>query len=725
MQLHRLISYSLMTAGALASAKAILKRWQWEENNVITAIMLDWDDVQAVATRAAGLADRTNGSGSPVEALLLIYKENGATHLSIPELTLDRLLARGELSVTQGNDPGRVYLQAQTSELAELVTTELQARLPQLQAQLTTAEKPLISFIGDLPAVAEVSLGFNPAHFDLAGRVGLAPVPRPVGFSWVQPEMIDRTLDQAAALGAKLIAVQGNMTPGFEFNIQHTVEALRRNGLTYAYFNLSRHQRGDWFVAKNLTVDGLVVLAHEFEPAELLEEDWGTISDRWANLATEAGTRLCSVRFFRVIHAADPLESITYIRSLSQALRRAGFITGSVGALDLTVYRPERDIAALAGAGLSAAGAAGLAADLLPIPNSLKLLGVGMAAAGLTGLPLWEQSGDPPANGHAHDHPHDHDHDHHHSHHHDHDHDHEHHHHHHDDHEHDHHHDHPHDHDHDHEHHHHSYDDDAHDHEHDHHHDHDHHDHEHGHDHHHGHSHDRIWSTAYGPKGTALAATVAYPAAIAAINGAHPTAALAQAVLIGAAGATALSATTTEADYVMGVEEYRGYNLDWLVPVGLSAATVLAGQRRGLWWLPLVGVGLAAAKQLSSGFTRDPLIGLDREHRHAHTHHLSAFQRILGDSKMALSPQPLRKWSLLAPLGVVTASVLKRNGQDELAAAAVTAAAVGEVATLAGFRNSQRPLVNTVEGRAKAWTVGAALAGLVWGLSVVLNKLTR
>lgn len=677
MERHRLISYGLMTTGALASAKAILKRWQWEENNVIAAIMLDWDDVQAVATRAATLSDSGGEHGGTVEALLHRYKASGATHLSIPELTLERLLARGELSVVQGADPNKVYLRAQTPELAQLVTTELQARLPQVQAGHSKAKNPLISFTGDLPTIGEVGLGFNPAHVDLAKRVELSPVPRPVGFSWVQPDMIDRTLDQAAALGAKLIAVQGNMTPGFEFNIQHTVEAMRRNGLTYAYFSQSRHQRGDWFLAKNLTVDGLVVLAHEFEPAELLEEDWFTVSDRWANLATEAGIRLCSVRFFRVIHAADPLESVDYIRALSKALQRAGFVLGHVGAFDLSVYRPNRDIAALAGAGLSAAGAAGLATDLLPIPEPLKLLSVGAAAVGLTALPLWEQSGDK-AQAHHHDHDHDH----------------------------------PHDHDHDHHHH-----------DHDHH----HHDHDHGHDHdHHGHSHDRIWSTAYGPKSAALASTVTYPAAIAALNGAHPTAALAQALLISTAGVTALSATTTEADYVMGVEEYRGYNLDWLLPVGLAAAaTALSDRSRTLWWLPLAGLGVTAAKTVSTGLTRDSLAGLDREHRHAHTHHLSAFQRILGDSKMALSPQPLRKWSLLAPLGVVAAAVFKRNGRDDWAALAAMAAAVGQVATLAGFRNSQRPLLRTFEGRAKAWATGTVLAGVMWSASVVFNKLKR
>jgi hypothetical protein len=669
-----------MTTGALISAKTLLQRWQWEENNIFAAIMLDWGDVQAVATRAASLGTTNTDNGGVLETLLCRYKESGATHLSLPELTLGWLLARGELSVAQGAMPGRVYLRAQDERLAELVTAELQARLPQLNARRSEAKNPLISFNGDLPTVAEVGLGFDPAQAELARQAGLAPVARPVGYSWVQPEMIERSLDQAAALGVRIVAVQGNMTPGFEFNINSTVEAMRRNRLTYAYFNLSRHQRGDWFLAKNLTEDGLVILAHQFEPPELLEEDWNTLSDRWANLALEAGVRLCSVRFFRVIHAADPLESVTYIQTLANALKRAGFVIGPAGGVDLTPFQPERDPAALAGVGLSVAGAAGLAADLLPIPAEVKLLGLGATALGLAALPFWEKTNLVQPDHHHH---HDHDHSHEHHHHHDHDHDHDHH------------------HDHDHEHH-----------------------HPHDHDHEHGHSHDRLRSTAYAPKGLALAAVMAYPAAAAAIDGADPAAALARAALIGAAGATALSATTVEADYVLGVEVYRGYNFDWLLPLGLAAATALTGRQRGRWpWLPLLGVVLTGLKNLAGGLQQDTLATFDYEHRHAHTHHLSAFQRTLGDSKMALSLKPLRKWSFLTPLGVVCAALFRRNNQSDLAAVALTAAAAGQVATLTGFRNGQRPLLKTAEGRARSWAAGAVLAGAVWLAAWLAGKL--
>lgn len=687
MKLHRIISYGLMTAGTIVSARAALKRQQWEEFNVHAAIMLDWDDVQAVATRAASVFAGAGESQEAIAGLLLRYRENGATHLSMPELTLSRLLAKGEMSVTQGASQNRVYIQAQNAALADLVTAELQARLPHLKPLRSGTKTPLVSFLGDLPSVAEVGLGFDPAHAALARRAGLALAARPIGYSWVQPEMIERTLSQAAALGAKIIAFQGNLIPGHEFKMEHTVEAMRRHHLTYAYFSQSRHQKGDWFLAKSLAGAGLVILAHEFQPEELLEEDWFTASYRWATLATEAGIRLCSVRFFRILHAADPLESVAYVKELAHALEHAGLLLDHAGAVDLTVFQPQRDEVALASAGLSIAGAAGLASDLFPVPDGLKLLSVGVSALALTGLPFWEKAEDSHHHDH-HDHGHDHDHDHHHEH------------------------DHEHTYDHDHE-----------------------HPHDHPHDHEHSHSHPS--ATAYAPKGLALAASVFYPAAAAALNGANPVGAVAQALAVSVAGTAALSATTAETDYLLGIEEYRGYNLDWLIPLGLAAGSALIDfQNRKSWqrpaseienpkspwrWLPLAGVALAALGSLGKRSNPDAPAALDREHRHAHTHHLSAFQRAVGDSKMALSPRPLRKWALLAPLGVVGASILKQSKQDDLAALALTIAAAGQIATLTGFRNGQRPLLKTLEGRAKGWAIGAVLAGLFWFVFALLS----
>lgn len=633
MNYYQIAAYGLMLSGAAAAARSLKQRQAWEKANVHAGIMLDWDDVQAVATRAGQAG---------VTELLGRFKRGGATHLALPELTLNRLLAKGRLSPTQGSSPNRVYLQAGDPATVDLVAAELAVRLPQVKVIRSGARTPVISFLGDLPTVAEIGLGFDPAQAQQAHEAGLAPVVRPIGYSWVQPEMIERTLDQATDLGARLVAVQGELIPGHEFKLQHTVQAMRRNRLTFAYFSQSRHQRGDWFLAKSLAPDGLVALAHEFQPAELLEEDWFTVARRWANLAVEGGIRLCCLRFFRVLHAADPLEALAYVEELAQALLKAGLSPDqALGQVDLTPALPVRDNLALAGAGLSAAGAAGLAADVLPLSPAWKLGAMSAGAMVLGGLPFLEKSA-------GQNEPH-------------------------------------------------------------------YHHHGHGEHHHHGHEeppHHHGSETAYAPKGLALAVSAAFPATAVALNGANPLAVLVHTALASTAGAAALTATTAERDYVLDIETYRGYHLDWLLPLGLAAASSPRG-RSGRWLCCLLMAGMRLV-MLASRSGPDILASLDREHRHAHTHHLSAFRRLVGDIRMALSGRPLRKWSFLAPFGAVAAGLLRQRGHEKAAAAALLAATAGQVATLSGFRNGQRPLARTATGRAGGWLMGALLAGLAW-----------
>jgi hypothetical protein len=648
-----------MSTGLVAAARRLSARQDWEDLNRRVVIMLDWDDVLAVATRALP----HNPEAHDLVSLLTQFQANGASHLSLPELTVSRLLAKGELALTQGARINRIYLQVQSAALADLVVTELQERLPHVDAKRTKGRNPVVSFTGDLPSVAEIGLGFNPLHAELARQAGLRPVARPIGYSWVQPEMIERTLAQAAELGATLVAVQGPLVPGHEFHIQETAEAMARHGLTYAHFRESRHQKGDWFLAKRLAGQGQVILAHEFTPLEMLEDDLHTAAYRWATLAEEAGIRLCALRFFRILHAADPLESLTYVAELTQALRRKGLWPAEPAATEVAAALPERDELSLAAVGLSTAGAVGLATDRLPLAEGWKLASLGTTAALLAGLSFLERS---QAGGQAH--PHDHDH---------------------------------------------------------------HHHHHHDHDHHHHHHHPDPPATAYAQKGLALAATVAYPAAALALKESDLWSTLAHSALVSATGAAAVNATTVEADYLLGVEEYRGFNLDWLLPLGLALSSgLLASRPVGRpWWQPwstprrqavdwgrlaLLGGGLLATAGLVSRWQPDLPAALDREHRQPHAHHASAFQQGLGDLRMSLSPRPLRKWALLAPLGAVVASFFRRKDRADLAAAGLSAAAVGQVATLTGFRSGQRPLGKTLAGRLKSWLVGAGLAGLIW-----------
>ena len=88
MKLSRLLSLTLAVAGGVASSRVLQRRQQWEAQNNRMAICVDFDDAQAAAIRA----------GLPLTELVEMLASNGATHLSLPELTLNRLRNTGQLT---------------------------------------------------------------------------------------------------------------------------------------------------------------------------------------------------------------------------------------------------------------------------------------------------------------------------------------------------------------------------------------------------------------------------------------------------------------------------------------------------------------------------------------------------------------------------------------------------------------------------------------------------
>lgn len=106
-----------------------------------------------------------------------------------------------------------------------------------------------------------------------------------------------------------------------------------------------------------------------------------------------------------------------------------------------------------------------------------------------------------------------------------------------------------------------------------------------------------------------------------------------------------------------------------------------------------VGAGLMLTK--SGLLPADPLSPFDAEHKTEHTHHLSRAQAAIGDASMALSLQPLRKWTV----PTIAAQTVASFAPVPAAGLATVAAALGGAAFLAGFRQAARPVERTVLDR--------------------------
>ena len=310
MKLSSLLSLSLTVAGGLASTRILRRRQSWEQTNNRVAICVDYDDAYAAAIRA----------GMPFDDLLHELAHHGATHVSLPELTLNRLQRLGWLMpqapvtpLTAAPRVGHWNTLHGQPDLVACLAAELATRLPYTQAQVIAGST--LAFAGDRPTIGEIGLGFETS---VAGRIaahGLGVVPRPVSYAWPEKNLLDRTLNQAAALG-KLIAFDGDMILGHEMHLGETLAAMERDGLWLAYFAESRHQKGDWFIAKRRAPN--VILAHRFTPEEMIPLDFHAAAHHWACLARERGIRLCYVNFFKVLHATEPLEGLHYVERIKE-----------------------------------------------------------------------------------------------------------------------------------------------------------------------------------------------------------------------------------------------------------------------------------------------------------------------------------------------------------------------------------------------------------------------
>ncbi len=435
-------------------------------------------------------------------------------------------------------------------------------------------------------------------------------------------------------------------------HLDQTVAAMERNDLSFVYFARSRHQKGDWFIAKRRAPH--VVLGHQFSPAEMLPLDYHAAAHNWAHLAREHGIRFCYVNFFRVLHATEPLESLHYVEHLVEALHQAGFHV--IADVEQPLAATETRTTELALTSLVPAGAAAAAVSrTLRLPE-VAALPLTVAAGGAAAvLPFLEQAWyRRPANHDHGEHYHDHDHV-------------------------------------------------------------DHLDHldpvyHHNHDDHH---HDRspnfqtLYPASYSPKLLALATTALAPLLALSPN-ANGSDRLLQLAYPPAAAAS-LAAATGDLEYILRIEDYRGFGLDWLLPLAGAALQIEDGWLR---WAAVAALfaGWVAARSRADG---DLLGALDAPHPLGHTHHISAATRLLGDLGIWLGPRPARKWAGIAPLALAARNVFRRQGREGAAAIAGSIGAVTYALALSAFRQPQRHLALTARSAAPSFALGAALGALL------------
>ena len=255
------------------------------------------------------------------------------------------------------------------------MANELRERLPYTDAHVR--DEGALVFAGDLPTISEIGLGFENSVANQIAHHALGVIPLPVSYAWPEKLLLDRTLTQAAEL-SKLVAFHGDMILGHEMHLSETLEAMAREDQSFIFFGESRHQKGDWFIAKQRAP--AVILGHRFSPQDMIPLDFHAACHNWVHLACERGIRFCYANFFRTLHATEPLEGLHYLQHLKQALIDAGFEICKHPNAPTPAPAPKTDDIALTG--LTPAGlAASVATQMLDLPNA-GATPLALAAAG-------------------------------------------------------------------------------------------------------------------------------------------------------------------------------------------------------------------------------------------------------------------------------------------------------------------------------------------------------
>lgn len=206
--------------------------------------------------------------------------------------------------------------------------------------------------------------------------------------------------------------------------------------------------------------------------------------------------------------------------------------------------------------------------------------------------------------------------------------------------------------------------------------------------HEHGHDHGdlaALYPPSYAPKLIALGATALTPIAVqqaARLDGAAGwLAGLAYQVT----AAAALATSTSGQEYQLRIEVYKGFNLDWLLPLA-TAVLQLPHNGSKTAALAVLGAAWLAARQQNL----DVLSAVDPGHAEGHTHHISAAMAAMGDLQMAIGPKPARKWAGVGPAATAVSLLLANRGYEKERPFPLILGTIGQTMGLVGSRHRKR-----------------------------------
>ncbi len=303
----------LIVVSLVAAAGILAQRARVERANRTVAIAVDYDRVHELAALA----------GSPVAAVLRRMKAAGATHTVLNEETLDELVISGRVRVEvtpQGTTLRPVW------QVSERVLHQLALRVP--GGRLLPGPEPAMQYKSSTLAapLRALGMGYDEEAVADAAAARLRVVVRPLAEYALTPQGVDAALEAAHAAGAEVVIFGGVQVLGMDNLLEYTAQKLDQLGLRYGYIEMAK-QYGEMKLAAALKCK--LVRCHALTVPEMQKVPPERAVERFLLAVRERNVRLCYIRPYSLANA-DPLSfAVHHTAEIAQELTHAGFTAGT------------------------------------------------------------------------------------------------------------------------------------------------------------------------------------------------------------------------------------------------------------------------------------------------------------------------------------------------------------------------------------------------------------
>ncbi len=331
----------LIVIGILTSAFALYMRIQVEQHSKAVDIVLEYDEVVALA----------GASGLSVKETLANLHEAGATSIALPEDTLKSLDDSGEISISgtrawsfftnkprkdmtiwDKNDPA-ISITVFTPGVRNRLQTALRKIYPSDSLHIYDT---FMQIRGDKDTVQELGLGINPYRAEMIISTGLRIVPRVKAETWPGPDSLKNHLELVASSLPELnednwrglVIFDGNMLPGYQAKIKELAAILQSPNVRLMYGSVEfGKQKGD--EALGAALKGELIRVHSATREEIAANPLEQILQRYTLAVKDRNIRALYVHlpsFPQTDSYTTPnAASQKYIGNIANSIREAGF----------------------------------------------------------------------------------------------------------------------------------------------------------------------------------------------------------------------------------------------------------------------------------------------------------------------------------------------------------------------------------------------------------------